>query len=337
MTRKEHKISLINRETPLEFLPRLTEYLGGPKIYIKRDDEGGRGGGGNKLRKYERLIGEALSQDCDTLIIAGHYQSNAARELVGSACQLGLKSIVVCKELIPSQNETFLQNGNALLMNLMNAEIVAIRIDDDFRQSMTNVAEKVKENGGKPYIIPFGGSNLLGVLGYVDCANEIKRQFEELNEKVPKYIFVPTGSGGTQAGLIAGFSKNNVKTKIQGISVLHKEGNAKDIVANLTKETLEYLDGENNLEIYIDDSFVGQGYGIPTDECIVTIRLLARLEGLFLCPVYTAKAMTGLISHIKSGKIPKESSVLFIHTGGSPLVYAYYDKLFEQTKERNYA
>jgi D-cysteine desulfhydrase family pyridoxal phosphate-dependent enzyme len=329
------KINLLNSETQLEFLPRLTQYLNGPKIYIKRDDKGGRGGGGNKLRKYERLIGEALSKNCDTLIIAGHYQSNAARELVGSACQMGLKSIVVCKELIPSQNDIFLQNGNALLMNLMDANIISISKDADFVTEMNKIAENIQNEGGKPYIIPFGGSNVMGVWGYVDCAEEIITQLKQKNENAAEYVFVPTGSGGTQAGLIAGFEKHQIKTNIIGISVLHKKQHATAIVENLTREISSDLKINVNSNVIIDDTFVGDGYGIPTKECIDTIKLVAKLEGIFLDPVYTGKAMAGLISYIQSNKIPKTSNVIFIHTGGSPLIYAYYNKLFQNNQQAN--
>ncbi len=334
MASGEKLTGLINKATPLEFLPRLSEYLGGTKIYMKRDDEGGRGEGGNKLRKYERIIGDAIASNCDTLIIAGHYQSNAARLLVSSACRLGLKSIVVCKELIPKQNDAFNNNGNALLMNIMGAEIVPAKPGDDYLQAMNKIAEKVKKQGGKPYVIPFGGSNLLGSLGYVDCADEIITQMKQAGESNPDYIITATGSGGTQAGLVAGILKNNLNTKIIGFSVLHKSQQAMEIVTGLADKTLKHLNSEHvpNDEIIIDDRFIGQGYGIPTKECLETIRLFARLEGLFLCPVYTSKAMTGLISYVKSGKIPKDKTVVFVHTGGSPLIYAYYDKLFKENK-----
>jgi D-cysteine desulfhydrase family pyridoxal phosphate-dependent enzyme len=322
----ENRVKLLLNKSSLEFLPRLTKYLNGPKIYIKRDDEGGRSGGGNKLRKYERIIGDAIANNCDTLIIAGHFQSNAARELVGAACQLGLKSIVVSKELIPNQNATFLQNGNALLMNLMGADIVTINKADDFLKEMHNVAQQVSEKGGKPYIIPFGGSNLLGSLGYVECVEEIKEQ----SQIEADYIYTPIGSGGTQAGIIAGIVKNKMKTNVVGISVLHKTEVASKIVEDLTNETLNYLglDKVKSEKVIIDDNFIGPGYGITTKESIETIKLLAKLEGIFLCPVYTAKAMTGLIDHVKTGKIKSNQTVIFIHTGGSPLIYAYYDKLF---------
>lgn len=326
MQKTYKKVQLLERESPLELLPNLSKHLG-PKIYVKRDDVGGRGGGGNKLRKYERIIGNALEQGCDTLIIAGHFQSNAARELVGAACQLGLKSIVVCKTMIPEQNATFNQNGNALLMSLMDAKIIEIKKEDDFQTEMNKVAENIKLEGATPYIIPFGGSNLLGSLGYVDCANEIISQCEKENIN-PDYIFVPTGSGGTQAGLVAGFHIKNKKTKVIGISVLHDKETGTEIVDKLTKEILVDTNYKTTKtpEIIVDDNFVGDGYGIPLKKGIESIKLLAKLEALFLCPVYTSKAMAGLISYIEKGSIKNSDTILFIHTGGMPLVHAYYDK-----------
>lgn len=327
---KDTKVRLIEKESSLEFLPRLTAYLNGPKIFIKRDDEGGRSGGGNKLRKYERIIDDAIANNCDTLIIAGHYQSNAARALVGSACRFGLKPVVVCKELIPSQNDSFLKNGNALLMNIMGAKIVSIDAEDDYTESMNMVAKQIEDEGGKPYIIPFGGSNVLGAMGYIECVEEIDKQSKELDMGFPDYVFTATGSGGTQAGLISGILMNNIPSRVIGISVLHKKREAEKIVTGLTAKTLEHLkfSGEINESVLVDDSFVGDGYGITTAGSIDTIRLLAKLEGIFLCPVYTAKAMTGLIDYIKSGKIKDTETVVFIHTGGSPLIYAYNDKLY---------
>jgi len=321
------KVTLLNKPSSLEFLPNLSAKLG-PEIYVKRDDEGGRGGGGNKLRKYERIIADAIDKKADTLIIAGHYQSNAARELVGAACQLGLKAIVVCKEMIPQQNPTFNENGNALLMKLMNANIVSINKDADFQIEMEQVAEDVIKKGHQPYIIPFGGSNVLGSLGYVDCANEIIEQFKGIKEKSPDYVITPTGSGGTMAGLVAGFAIAKTLTKVIGFSVLHKDETIKNIVNQLTNEIVESINPEHpiktNFEFNIN--FVGDGYGIPTKKGKEAISLLAELEGLFLCPVYTSKAMAGLINYIEKNKIKKNETIIFIHTGGMPLVHAYYNQ-----------
>ncbi len=332
MMTRTNKVRLIEGKSSFEFLPALSDYLNGPKIYIKRDDVIGRSVGGNKFRKYERIIGDAISRKCDTLIIAGHPQSNASRGLVGAACQLGLQSVVVCKALIPNQNDSFLKNGNALLMNIMGAKMVSIKSDDDYVVSMNVIAEQIVRSGGKPYIIPFGGSNVLGALGYADCVDEMRKQSKALSIDFPDYIFTATGSGGTQAGLISGVWRRNIPSSVIGISVLHKKEEAEKIVGDLTVETLSELrmNTKVNELVWIDDAFIGEGYGIITPESIETIKLLARLEGIFLCPVYTAKAMTGLISYIQSGKIGKDETVVFIHTGGSPLLYAYYDKLFDE-------
>ena len=171
---------------------------------------------------------------------------------------------------------------------------------------------------------------MLGALGYVDCVDEINQQSKALSIDFPDYIFTATGSGGTQAGLISGVLRRNISSKVIGISVLHKKEEAEKVVRGLTVKTLSELKAntKTNEFIWIDDAFIGEGYGIITPESIETIKLLARLEGIFLCPVYTAKAMTGLISYIQSGRIKKDETVVFVHTGGSPLIYAYYDKLF---------
>lgn len=322
-----NKVKLLNRQSSLEFLPNLSNKLG-PKIYIKRDDESGRGGGGNKLRKYERIIADAINKKADTLIIAGHFQSNAARALVGAACQLGLKSIVVCKAMIPEQNPTFNQNGNALLMKLMNANIITIDAEDDFQTEMKKIADDVNKKGNKAYLIPFGGSNVLGSLGYLDCANEIIEQFQNAEGTMPDYVITPAGSGGTMAGLVAGFAIAKTSTKVIGFSVLHKDLTIENIVNKLANEIIENIkpkfDTITNFEL--NTKFVGEAYGIPTENGINAIKMLAELEGLFLCPVYTSKAMAGLIEYIKDNKIKKDETIVFIHTGGMPLVHAYYNQ-----------
>ncbi len=326
MNKIHNKVKLLNRESSLEFLPNLSNNLG-PRIYIKRDDEGGRGGGGNKLRKYERIIADAIDKKADTLIIAGHFQSNAARELVGAACQLGLKSVVVCKTMIPEQNPTFNKNGNALLMKLMSADIIAIEQEDDFQTEMERIADNLREEGNVPYIIPFGGSNLLGSLGYLDCANEIIQQFKNVEEKAPDYIITPTGSGGTMAGLIAGFAIAETETRVLGFSVLHKNIEINRIVTSLMNEIIDNIKPNSTIKpnFKIDTNFVGDAYGIATEKGKRAIKMLAELEGIFLCPVYTSKAMAGLIDYIRNNKIGKDETIIFIHTGGMPLVHAYYN------------
>lgn len=237
-----------------------------------------------------------------------------------AACQLNLKSVVVCKEMIPKQNETFNNNGNSLLMKLMNANIISIKDEDDFQTEMENIASKLISEGKRPYIIPFGGYNLLGSLGYVDCANEILEQFKEEGSINPDFVVTPLGSEGTMAGLVAGFSKT--ETKVVGFSVLHKDETIEKVVKKLVTEINPQI---TNVNYTIDTNYVGKGYGNPTEEGIKAIKLLAELEGMFLCPVYTSKAMSGLVDYIKMNKIKKEDTVVFIHTGGMPLVYSYFN------------
>lgn len=328
MSKYDTKVNLLNGPSPLEFLPNLSEKLG-PKIYVKRDDLGGRGGGGNKLRKYERIVADALERGADTLIIAGHYQSNASRLLVATACQLGLHSIVVSKPMIPEQNPSFNQNGNALLMKMMNAHIIEIDMQADYLSEMDNIAHNIRQEGGTPYIIPFGGSNFLGSLGYVDCAQEILHQYKEAVGGEPSHIVVTAGSGGTMAGLVAGTYMAGAKTKVHGISVLHKDDTIHNIVDSLVAEILEKLGTSSSdiPEIHIDTNYVGKGYGLPSDQGKEAMMMTASSEALFLCPVYTGKAMSGLIGNIREGKITSGDSVVFVHTGGYPLVHAYYDVL----------
>ena len=230
--------------------------------------------------------------------------------------------------MIPDQNPTFNENGNALLMKLMNAKIVSVGQDDDFQLQMEKIAENVKESGNEPYIIPFGGSNLLGSLGYFDCANEIIKQFKDLEDKAPNYVVTPTGSGGTMAGLVAGFAIAELETKVLGFSVLHKDNTIENIVTQLTTEIVNNIRPNLNIKpsFQLDTSFVGDAYGIPTEKGKEAIKLLAELEGLFLCPVYTSKAMAGMIDYIENNKIGQGETIVFIHTGGMPLVHAYYDQ-----------
>ncbi len=323
-----NKIDLINKPTALEFMPRLSDHLG-VTIYVKRDDQGGRGEGGNKLRKYERILGDALANGCDTVIIAGHYQSNAARLLVASACRTGLKSIVICKNFIPRQNDAFDRNGNALLMHIMGADLRPIPQDKDYAEAMEDVAREVRKIGGSPYIIPFGGSNLAGTLGYVDCSVEISKQMLELTGKEADHIVATAGTGATMAGLLAGLTLQQSTSRLWGFSILHPKKESESITDNLAMQALHHLGSNAQVKATVDDGYLGEGYAIPTRQCLEASRLVARLEGLFLCPVYTAKTMAGLIDYVKTGRIGSGDSIVFLHSGGAPLLYAYYDSYYK--------
>lgn len=319
-------INMLPETTSLELMPRLGGYIGLNKLYIKRDDEGGRGGGGNKIRKFQRQFAKIISNGYDTVIMAAHPQSNAARELVGAAAQMGLKSIIVVKDLIDRKTVSFAQNGNRLLLDLLDAKLVEIPADIDVMGFVEELSLKLKKSGENPFVLPFGASDPLGSMGYIDCANEIIEQVRLCEGHAPDIVIVPTGSCGTHAGLTAGFAKQSVSTKTVGFTILKQKDDAIMEVERLVSQTLRELGEEKHIfDVNVDDCALGDGYGKTTPECLEAIRLTARLEGIFLDPVYTGKAMAGLISQVKRGLIDPDQIVVFVHTGGFPLLFAYSD------------
>lgn len=317
----EPKVALLDGYTPIQPLNRLSEYLQGPKIFIKRDDLG-PSGGGNKIRKFERQFAEARAKGADTLILAAHSQSNCARELVGCAAQSGFETIIATKDLVDRTDDAYRFNGNALLLNLMGTRFEHVDADQDFMQAMQAIAARQKAHGKKPYILPFGASDGLGVSGYVDSGREIHTQCEELGVQ-PSVVIVATGSCGTHAGLQIAMAENSGSTLVRGFSILHDEATAIQEVDRLIAETI----GPHNLaeKIKVDCRALGAGYGRPTSECIEAIRLVARLEGIFLDPVYTGKAMAGFIDWLPKSGLVSNDTVVFVHTGGSPLLFAYQE------------
>lgn len=320
------KFNLLPGATPLEPMPRLGKHIGLSNLYVKRDDEGGRGGGGNKIRKFERQFAKMVEHGHDTVIIAAHHQSNAARELAGTAARFGLRSVIAVKDLIGRKTTAFGDNGNRLLLDLLGAELVEVPADEDFETFINSLAQHLQFEGASPFILPFGASDALGSMGYIDCANEIIEQVLAQTGREPDVVIVPTGSCGTQAGLIAGFARHGVPTKVVGFTILKPKQDALNAIGELTKETLEKLgDKELPFETIVDDCARGDGYGQITPDSLEAIRLTAQLEGLFLDPVYTGKAMAGLISQVKRGLIGPDQIVVFVHTGGLPLLFAYAD------------
>lgn len=321
----DHKrIMLLDGPTSLQALPRLTQHLGGPRLFIKRDDEGGPAGGGNKLRKFERQFAEALEQGADVIILPAHSQSNCARELAGSAAKHGLQCRIVIKDIVGRYDERYEKSGNALLMRILGVQFVEISKDQDFEDAMENVANDCRAEGLSPYILPFGASNPLGVSGYVDSGREILSQSIETFGSHPSVIAVATGSCGTQAGLVSAVLEAESATRVQGFSVLADAESAIKKVGKLANDTLGRPVPESS--IFVDGRASGGAYGRPTKEGIDAIRLLARLEGLFLDPVYTGKAMAGLIDWIPERNLDAEDTVVFVHTGGMPLLFAYGDE-----------
>ncbi len=313
-------------DTPIEFLPNLTKALGGPNIYIKRDDLLGLTAGGNKTRKLEFLVADALQQGADTLITVGAVQSNHCRLTLAAAVKEGLKCRLLLEERVVNSYDKE-ANGNNFLYNLLGVEkIEVVPTGTDLIAKMSEMAEEVAQLGRKAYIIPGGGSNEIGSTGYVACAQEITKQLFEMGLQID-HIITPSGSAGTHAGLVTGFYGMNTNIPITGISVRNSREKQEENVYNLALKTAKRVgikDGAIPREAVISfDDYVGPGYSLPTEEMVEAINLLAKTEGILLDPVYTGKVMAGLISLVRKRYFEENQNVLFIHTGGAPALYAY--------------
>ncbi len=311
--------------TPIEFLPRFSEVIGGPRIYIKRDDLLGLTSGGNKARKLEFLVADALAQGSDTLITCGAIQSNHCRLTLAAANKEGLKCRLVLEESVPNSYDAN-ASGNNFLFNLLGVEgVTVVPGGSDMMLEMNKIAEDIVRQGRKPYVIPEGGSNPIGTLGYVSCSQEILGQLFEKELSI-RHVVCASGSGGTHAGLLAGFNGSNSNIPVTGINVGRKKEVQEKLVYDLSSETLKYLNVNYNLSpdaVTCFDQYVGEGYSLPTPGMVEAVRLLARTEGILLDPVYTGKAMAGLIDLIRQDYFRSEDNILFVHTGGSPALYAY--------------
>jgi D-cysteine desulfhydrase len=311
--------------TPLEKLERLSALLGGPDLYIKRDDLLGLAGGGNKTRKLEFLVADALARGADTLITCGAVQSNHCRLTLAAAVKEGLKCRLVLEERVPGSYNPD-ASGNNFLYRLLGVEAVTVVTSGvDLAAAMQTVADQVTALGRTPYIIPGGGSNPLGALGYVSCAEEILAQTHELGIRID-HIVCASGSTGTHAGLICGLVGNNSQIPLTGINVRRTREEQEPNVHRLAQETAAMLGipgGVPRAAITALGDWVGPGYSLPSPEMVEAVQMLARVEGILLDPVYTGKAMAGLIGLIRRGAFEKGQHVLFVHTGGSPALYAY--------------
>lgn len=310
--------------TPIEKLPHLSKLLNGPSIYIKRDDLLGLAGGGNKTRKLEFLIADAIHQGADTIVTCGALQSNHCRLTLAAAVKEGLRCQLVLEEGVATPYDPD-ANGNNLLFKLLGAEsIKVVPHGSDVIAEMHALGEELATAGRKPYLIPIGGSNELGSVGYVACAQEILQQTFETG-LVLDDVVVASGSGGTQAGLIVGFTASSAPIKVHGINVSRPNETQILKITELVHQTASYLNiSDNHLStsVHCYDGYVGEGYTIPTQGMIEAVQMLARTEGILLDSVYTGKVMAGLIDLIRNGTFKKEDNVLFIHTGGSPSLYA---------------
>jgi D-cysteine desulfhydrase len=312
-------------ETPIEKASRFSEALGGPDIYIKRDDLLGLAAGGNKTRKLEFLVADAISQGADTLITCGAVQSNHCRLTLCAAVKEGLKCRLVLEERVPGSYNPK-ASGNNFLFKLLGVEgVKVVPGGSDMAKEMQDVADEVAAEGRKAYIIPGGGSNPIGATGYVACAQEIMGQTFEQGLAID-YLVCASGSAGTHAGLVTGFYGCNMKVPVLGINVSRPKSEQEELVYRLVRNTALHVGIRPEIPpeaVTCFDDYVGPGYSLPTPEMAEAVRLLARTEGILLDPVYTGKAMAGLIDLVRKGYLERDGSVLFIHTGGSPALYVY--------------
>ncbi len=322
-------MSLAHLPTPLELLPRLSKHLGGPNIYVKRDDCTGLGTGGNKTRKLEFLMADALAKNATAVITQGAVQSNHARQTAAAACKLGLKCELVFEKRVGDATEPYLESGNVFLDRLFGASIREVAKGTDMDAAMQDVADELSAAGETPYIIPGGGSNPIGALGYVDCALELIVQANKRN-LVIDHVVHATGSAGTQAGLIVGLKAMHSGIPLLGIGVNIARNDQEEKVYKLACMTAEFIGAPGLVDrddIVANCDYVGGGYGVPTKGMNDAVLLLARLEGLLFDPVYSGKGLAGMIDLIAKGEFSDAENIVFIHTGGSAGLFAYRDRL----------
>ena len=311
--------------TPLEPLDRLSAYLGGPRLWIKRDDQLGLASGGNKTRKLEFLVADALEEGADTLVTTGAVQSNHCRLTLAAAVVEGLACRLVLEERVVDSYDQD-AGGNNFLFRLLGAEAIrVVKGGSDLAAAMQQEVDELAGIGRFGYVIPGGGSNALGALGYVACAQELLQQAAGIGLAID-HLVLPSGSGGTHGGIVAGMTGLNAGIKVTGVSVRAEKAEQEAKILDLAQRTAEFggsaqaVPGE---AVTVLDDYVGEGYSLPTAGMVEAVKLFARLEGVLLDPVYTGKAAAGLIDLVRRGAYAPGENVVFLHTGGSPALYAY--------------
>src|ERR1700761_4806675 len=313
--------------TPLEPMERLSRHLGGPRLWIKRDDCTGLSTGGNKTRKLEFLMGDAIAKGADTVITQGATQSNHARQTAAAAAKLGLECHLLLEDRTGNNSPDYTLNGNVLLDQLHGASISKRPGGANMNAEMETLAADLRAKGKKPYVIPGGGSNPIGALGYANAAMELVAQANAMGLKIDHVVHA-TGSAGTQAGFVTGLVAINSGIPVLGIGVRAPKPKQEQAVFDLAVRTAEFMGMPGVVKrehIVANTDYVGPGYGLPTEGMAEAVKLLARFEGILLDPVYTGKGMAGLIDLVRKGFFAKDSDIVFLHTGGSAGLFAYPD------------
>lgn len=325
------RVPLGHLPTPLELAPALTKELAGPRVFVKRDDCTGLAFGGNKTRKLEFTMADALGRRADLIITSGGIQSNHVRQTAAAAAKLGLECQCVVGNPLQTCQSDYLRTGNVLLDRLLGARLhIARDSGAAVTAEVARLVAQAERAGRRPYVIPIGASDAVGSLGYVNCAVELLSQCETARID-PSHVVVATGSAGTQAGLLVGLRLHGSAIRVVGVAVSEtsaiKAAKVRLVVDQLVSSTGLAPNLVTDQDIEVSDGYVGEGYAIPTPATIAAMRMAARLESLILDPVYTGKAMAGLIDLVRTRKLSDAKDVIFLHTGGNPAVFAYLDAL----------
>lgn len=317
-----NRLDLLRSTTALEKLERLSAWIG-RDIYVKRDDSTPLAMGGNKLRKLEYLAADALAQGADTLITAGAIQSNHVRQTAALAAKLGLGCVALLENPTGTQDPDYLGNGNRLLLDLFDAKVELVENLDQADEQLHALAARLRSNGKKPYLVPIGGSNALGALGYVRAGLELAQQIEDSGLEFAAVVLA-SGSAGTHSGLALALSEVLPQLPVIGVTVSRSEEDQRPKVQGLAERTAELLEVKlpDAFNVQLWDEYFAPRYGEPNAGTLAAVKLLASQEGLLLDPVYTGKAMAGLLDGVGRQRFD-DGPLIFLHTGGAPALFAY--------------
>jgi L-cysteate sulfo-lyase len=318
------RVKLSHLPTPLEPMAALSRALGGPNLFVKRDDCTGLATGGNKTRKLEFLMGQALEQGAEIVVTQGAVQTNHGRQTAAAAARLGLACEILLERRVREPEPGYEVQGNVLLDRMFGATL-SFHEPGDMNALALARTEELRSQGRKAYFIPGGGSNVVGALGYVDCALELLQQANDTGLRID-YLVHATGSTGTQAGLLAGLEGANTGIPVLGISVRQPKARQEDAVYALAQATADHLGvrgGIDRSRVVAYADYVGAGYGVPTPAMVEAVALTAKCEGILLDPVYSGKGMAGLIDLVRKGFFRRGDNVVFLHTGGATALFAY--------------